>query len=296
MARNRHSNRRRPRRRSRDQGGAIKWAALAGTVLAVLGGGGFAMSEMMKIERPDGYCYVRADQFKAAIFVDSSFTQTVSATQMSDFRMGFEQAWDQAPANAKVMIFTTAQSGRGSLVRPVLEMCKPAANPAEQAQIGAPDKPAAYLDKHAQMARAEYLTAVDAVLRESQDPDAVAGDSPILEQIQSVSRYPDFAGERRSLTLITDGINNSEAGKFCIVKGAMPSFARYAQSAAYRHVKPRSFAGTDVHFMMVEHGPMPSRSLPFCTSNEIRTWWPDYFRANDASTVVLTRLRLWAGE
>ncbi len=36
---------------------------------------------------------------------------------------------------------------------------------------------------------------------------------------------------------------------------------------------------------------LPSPSLPFCTSDEVRAFWPDYFRSNGAASVQLSRLR-----
>jgi hypothetical protein len=273
-----------------------KFVAAALIPIAVIGLGGAAMLAYTNVEKPDAdFCYARTDQHKAAIFIDNSLTQ-LSDAQMRDYRTGFERAYQSAPANARILFFTTAKESNNSLAKPVFSMCKPAATVAEQAAIGAPDKPAPYLKHQAEEAGKRYHLAVERVLREVQDPQQAAGDSPILEQLRAISRNDDFSASQRSLTVITDGIQNSETASFCVNKGAMPPFATFKQRVDYAlSIAPRSFAGTSVNLLLVENGTLPAPSLPYCSTNELRSWWVDYFKGNGAVNVEMTPLRYWAG-
>jgi hypothetical protein len=268
-------------------------AAVLAPVLAV-GLGIAALSVVTGEEKPDSdYCYKR-EQHKTAIFIDNSL-RGLSESQLRDYRTGFSRAYEASPPNAKIMVFTTAAGSNGSLANPVFSICKPAATPEEQAAIGAPEKPAPYLKRHAGEAAARYAQAVDVVLRETQDNKELAGDSPILEQLRAISFHAGFAGTSRSLTVITDGIQNSELGRFCTEKDAMPPFDRFKKRSDYElNIKPRSFAGTEITLLLAEFGELPAPQLPYCGNNEIRSWWPAYFRDNGSKSVETTRLRYWA--
>lgn len=297
----RMSNRRsrRPRRGRRgDQGQAKTIAALVAIPLVSVSVGGAGLAYYMGIEQPDGYCYARSEQHRVAVLLDSSFTQESSPTQYRDYLTGFLRAYDQAPANAEISLITTASNRRGSILTraSTLSMCKPAATPAEQEAIGAPSYNGSYLRKQAEKARKDYVAMVEGLLADARNEARVAGDSPILEQLQAVSRYDGFQGADRSLTVITDGVQNSEIAQFCVVQGDMPSFEKFETQNRYEYVRPNQFTGVDVTFLLVERGKLPAPGIEHCSNEEIYAWWPSYFRANGAKRVELTRLRHWADE
>lgn len=271
-------------------------AAMAAVPLILIGGGVAGMNHYLGVEKPDALgCLARPDQAQVAVLLDASLGQLQEA-QIRDYRAGFADAYANAPANAKVSIFATTRDAQGSVIQPVFSGCKPAATPTEQAALGAPDKPAPYLAREAAKARAAFEAAVSGVIADAQSPDQRAGDSPILEMVAAVSRHADFAGGGiRSLTLITDGIQNTPSIQFCASRGHMPRFAVFAKSPGYRDLAPRSFEGADVSVLLVETARLPQPGLDHCTHAEMRSWWRDYFEGNGAASVALTPLRFWAG-
>ena len=281
--------------RKRDTG---KWAKVAGVValpVVALGVGGFAMNAYLGIEQADAaYCYARSDQHQSAIFLDNSLTQ-LTEPQFRDYRMGYAQAYEQAPPNTRFFFFSTAADVQASLVKPIFTICKPPATPHEQQATGAPDKPAPYLARRALEAREVFDKAAEKMIADAQDPEKAAGDSPILEQLQAISRFDGFSGTSRSLTVISDGIQNTEIARFCQVQGDMPPYEVFAQRPAFQVVKPDPFTGTAVSMLLVESVKLPQLGLDYCTHSEMRAWWPAYFKGNGAGRVELTRLRHWAG-
>lgn len=271
---------------------------LAGIMLAstsLIGGGIYAAIAMQE-EKPDALgCYARDDQHQHAVLLDRSMTG-LSEAQLRDTANGLEQVYEAAPANALISIFTTASDASGSIAKPVFEMCRPADTAAEIAALGLDEKPQAYLDRRKNEARKQLESAVGEIVTQMGNETNTASDSPILEQIRSVSRYPAFAkAQSRDLTVITDGIQNSHMAQFCVVQGQMPAFATFAQRPDYDlSIKPDSLDGGSVNLMLMEFNRLPSPVLPYCTSHELRQWWVDYFEGNGADKVTLNNLRYWS--
>lgn len=237
------------------------------------------------------FCYAAKDaRSNAAFFVDVSFTGDTSTAQDRDLTRALNDAYATLPANGRLSVFTTANANVGSLPVPVLSVCRPPANEQEQDALGLGSKPAPYLGHQATEARNAFASSVAALLAQAKDREQIAKDSPILEQVQGISRYR-FDGPLKSLTLYTDGLQNSESFQFCQSQGHMPPFALFAQKPGYRFLKPEPFGGVAVNVLLIEFGTLPSSVLPFCTSNEVRAFWPDYFRSNGAASVQLSRLR-----
>ena len=287
-------NTRRSRNRSGNIGKTLAVAAiplalaLGGTALMVFTGGEEAIDAQ--------FCYHRTDQHRHAIFIDSSIREH-SEAQLRDYRTALQQAYEKAPANSRLMIFTTAADTHGSLAKPVYEQCKPAATVAQQEAVGAPSKPAPYLHKQYSKANALYHQATEQVLRNVQDSSKHAMTSPILEQLRSISHYEGLRGSgSRQFTVITDGIQNSMTAQFCQVKGHMPSFEKFTQRRDYEiSIKPRAFTGADISLLMMEAGSLPNVALPYCTNAELKRWWYDYFIGNGAASVELTTLQYLSG-
>lgn len=283
------------RRSARNSGmGMGKVAAIIALPVTVIGGGALGLHYMDGEHIGDDFCFDRPDQTQVAILIDNSM-EGLSAPQARDYETGLARSFDLAPANARISFFTTALDGQGSLARPIFTVCKPAATPAEREAIGAPSKPAPYLKRQAEEARTRYAEAVADVIAASRDAARRAKDSPILELVQAVSKYPGFQGRNRALTLVSDGIQNSETARFCAEKGEMPSYGRFKTRPAYRTIKPKPMTGVDVTLLLVEQFKLPNNVYPYCSNNEMRTWWPEFFKGNGAASVDLNRLRLGAG-
>ena len=178
---------------------------------------------------------------------------------------------------------------------PVFVLCKPAATPLEQAAIGAPDTSAQVLARQQREASERYAAFVDDLIRSSTQQSRLATSSPILEQIQGISRY-DYGAPLSKLIVYTDGINNSATARFCAVQGELPRFEVFARRPNYRFVKPDDFGGADVDILLIERGELPSQHLPFCTNQELRDFWLDYAEANGAGIARVTPLGYGAAQ
>lgn len=273
----------------------VKIGALIALPVMVAGIGALVMGEALKEERIGAdFCYASsAPRPNTAFFVDVSFTADTSAAQDRDLTRALQESYATLPANGRLSVFTTANANVGSLPVPVLSVCRPPTTAPEQDALGLGSKPAPYLAHQAQEARAKFDQAVSSLLAAAKDRAQAAKDSPVLEQLQGISRFR-FDGPLKALTVYTDGLQNSDSFQFCQSQGHMPQFAVFAQKPAYRFLKPESFEGVSVNFLLVEFGALPAPGLPYCTSDEVRGFWPDYFKANGAKSVQLSRLRYGA--
>lgn len=283
-------------RRSRNSGNTAKMLALAAIPLVLAAGGTALLMTSGEEKIDEKFCYQRSDQHRHAVFIDSSMVLDHSDSQLRDYRTALENAYENAPANSRIMIFTTSADTSGSLAKPVYEQCKPASTPAEQMALGAPSKPAPYLAKQQTKAKSLYDQSIDQILLDVQDSTKSAGSSPILEQIRSISHYAGFQNGSRHLTVITDGVQNSTLAKFCRIKGNMPSFSNFTKRSDYKiSIKPREFANMNVSLLMMETMSLPNFALPYCSNNELKQWWYDYFIGNGANSVELTPLQYLSG-
>ena len=289
----RGKNRRRGRgRRNNGSGTWIKILALILLPLVVLGGGGFGLYQHMQIEKiGSDYCYARTDQAQTAVYLDYSVNGNLSGAQRRDLVEALNRAYAETPVNGKVMIFTTARDVAGSIARPVFVMCRPAEDAGEQARIGAPEQTGPRLAHIAGEARATFLAEIDRILAETQDTGKAALESPILANVQAISRYAGFQGRDRRFVWLSDGIENSETARFGGVKGDMPPVATFTQRSDYDLIKPDPLTGMHVTVLLVESIALPQTGLEFVTHDEMRRWWPQFFKANGAASVRLERLR-----
>lgn len=282
-----------PSQRKSSDSSAAKMAAAILVPAALFGTASYGVIAMMDGEERDAnFCYARDDQHRAVVFVDNSL-EGESGSQLRDYQIGLMRVWENAPANALIQIASTDRTKGGSFAEPAFTICKPAFSPAEQDTIGAPEQTAPMLARVHEEARVQYEEIVETVIADATDPAKQALDSPIFEQLQAISRYDGFTGDNRSLTVLTDGISNSEAGRFCTERGALLPFERFQTTRRYRDIEPRSFDGLEVTFLLVEFDRFPAPGAAFCTNEELRDFWPDYFKANGAASVDLRRLRYW---
>ncbi|MAK59462.1 MAG: hypothetical protein CMK09_00635 [Ponticaulis sp.] len=289
MAKSRTKNR---GRRGGKSNNLLVWLGTALLPIIVLGLGGLAMTKAMGVERIDSaFCYDRSDQAEHVVFVDSSLKPDLSDQQLRDYVSGFERVWDRAAPNTRISTFTTARDTATSVPTPLFQMCRPPRTSNEQAEIGAPGRTDMYLQREFGEAEALYRGVVARVLSDAQNSEVTAIDSPIMEQLQSISRYDAFQGRDRSLTLISDGIQNSETARFCAVQGDLPSFSVFQSQPRYRRVEPRSFADVRVDFLKVESIVLPQPGAAYCTHDEISIFWQDYFESQGVRSFEINRLR-----
>lgn len=279
-------------RRKKQKANIVKIALSIAIPVATLTIGGFVMSSYMNQKSlNDNYCLEDSIDHTSAVFIDNSL-QDLSSAHLRDYNTAFTQVYNRAKANTKILVFSTASHVTGSLAKPVYSICKPSITAEEQRNLGLPEKPAPYLEKRAKKVIAEYQQAVQSILSDVKEKTVRI--SPILDQLRAISKYDGFQTTQRSLTVITDGIENSEIGRFCNVKGNMPDFKTFQKRRDYRiSIQPRSFKNTDVSLLLVEHGILPYRGMEYCSNHELRSWWVNYFEQNNARTVDLTALRYW---
>ncbi|MEM6890511.1 MAG: hypothetical protein AAF636_20615 [Pseudomonadota bacterium] len=301
MARSRNMHRKpRSRHGRRRKPGMLKklllTSALALIPIGTLGAGGYLANIHLSREQIDAnYCYQRADQEQVATFIDFSLTHQISQSQQRDLRNTLMQTFASLPPNGRVLIFTTANDSTASVTDPVFMLCNPAATALEQASIGAPDTSAQVLARQQREASERYTEFVDELIRRSTQQSHLATSSPILEQIQGISRY-NFAAPLSKLIIYTDGINNSATARFCAVQGELPRFEVFARRPNYRFIKPDNLSGAEVNILLVEQGELPSASLPFCTNQELRDFYLDYAKGNGAGAVRVTPLGYGASQ
>lgn len=270
--------------------------ALLGIPLAALGVGGRLAYIHLNTEKIDvAYCYDREDQYQAAAFIDFSFTAQISPSQQRDLKTVLAQAFDGLPPNGKLSVFTTANGSTTSVAEPVFTLCNPAETTKEQERIGAPKSSPTVLARLNDEAAEAFDAFLTDLMAQTVDDRQQARTSPILEQMQAISRF-DFGGSLDKLYAFTDGLNNGPSGRFCVEQGHMPRFAKFAEKPEYRFVAPEHFGGADIEVLLVEGGPLPQPNLPYCTTLELRTFWVDYFEASTDGRVVLTPLGYGAGQ
>lgn len=287
-------------RRRKNNRGLLKTTALVTGMIAIplvaLGGGGILAYRYLNTEQIDAnFCYPRNDQEQTALFVDYSLTHQTSTSQKRDLRNSLVEAYEGMQPNGQLSVFTTENGSTATINTPVFTLCKPAETSREQDAIGAPVSSGPKLARTYAEAHDRFETFVDQLMVQSQDQAHLAATSPILEQVQGISRY-DFSAPLSRLIMYSDGINNSRAGQFCQKQGELPRFEVFAQRPDYRFIAPDDLRGATVDIRLVEFGTLPQDGLSFCTNDELRTFWIDLFEANGAGAVRLTPLSYGAGQ
>lgn len=302
MKRSRSSRTKRGRRsRRRNTGSGIgRKVALGAAIIAIpavtLGAGGYLAYQYLNTEQIDAnYCYARPDQHEVAVFIDFSMTHQLSPSQRRDLTNTLRQTFENLPPNAQLSVFTSAKGIAASVSEPVFQLCNPAENAVEQASFDAPATSTPKLARQNREAQETFAIFIDDLMAQSVDQAHLAISSPILEQIQGLSRY-NFGGGLDRLIVFTDGINNSANGEFCSKQGHLPSFSAYAARPEYTFIAPENFGRAQIDILLVESTVLPNDFLPYCTNAEVRNFWVEYFEANGSGSVRLTPLGLGAAQ
>lgn len=107
--------------------------------------------------------------------------------------------------------------------------------------------------------------------------------SPILSAVHELSEQSEFspAKRRRTLLVISDLLENSDAGSFYTGR---EDFAAFRISAAFLRLKP------DLRGANVEVRYIVRPELSPAASERARCFWRDYFRASGAAVITFERL------
>jgi hypothetical protein len=263
--------------------------------VVAIGGAAAMLATTINAPRIDKktFCYPGVET-EAAALVDLSFTRANSGSQDRDLKTALQRAFAALPPNGRLSVFSTERTAVGSLSKPMFTICRPPSSPDELNDLAGITKPAPYLRRLVDRAEKGLDARIEELAEASKDENRVALDSPILEQIQAISRFS-FEGDLKSFVVFSDGINNSEIARFCVVRGALPPFMIWRGTNAAAQVKPNSFAGVSIEFLLVEQYVLPHPEAPFCSNDELRAFWPAFFEGNGATAVTLTRVRAAAG-
>lgn len=294
---------RRPRRRSprgRRGGNFARPLALIGGAVfcgAALVGGVYVAMQDANLAKPDEMgCYPqRTGQAQTFALVDSSdpaWDTVQSRDLVNAFTIEFQQ---RLGFNERFSIATTQQRTIGSIPDPVVSLCGPATSSAELENVGAAGTTTAFITRQSEKLFAEVLKPkLDEVFStDAAGDDRQSRGSPILEQIQSISRDVNFsdAGGERKLILVSDLIQATPEIQFCQTQGHLPSFDKFKARSDYYRLAPNSLNGVQVQIYMLLRNGLGSAPYAYCNEDELRSFWQAYFEDSGARSVNFTRIR-----
>lgn len=266
-------------------------AGLALACAAVVSGGGYLLYQDAQTLKPDELgCYAQPDQAHTMMLVDSSEPRKDSQ-QARDVTTFLKRFYDStALSNERFQIINTEVDNIGSIPDPVVDVCIPPSSNADLERLGAPTTTQVFLDRQKDKVFDDTLAPAIDAMTERNPARPQRFESPILEQIQSLSRLRELqegAGVKRMI-IVSDLIQSTQDIQFCETQGHLPRFERFKTGDQYPRVKPQSLAGVEVTVLMLIR---PGYG-PFCTGEqELRTWWEDYFQDAGARRVDFVRLR-----
>lgn len=292
--------RRNSRGRRRPHGFSIPWLPVLGGVgVSVLALGiGYITVQDLNTLKPDEEtgCYTQTAAHDSTIaFVDSS-DPGVDAVQSRDLVRAFTNLYERDLGfNERFSVITTQESRIGTIPDPVIELCGTAKSSADLESIGAAGATTAFLKRQAEKVFekkvAPQLSEIFAVNPTSANRQS--RESPILEQIQSLSRLPAFSERavQNQLIVVSDMLQNTTELQFCSTQGHLPRFAKFKESPEFDRVRPASLAGTDVTIYMLVRGTLGEAPYAFCTEPELTQWWKDFLTDAGAQSVEVIRIR-----
>ncbi|WP_298983760.1 hypothetical protein [uncultured Roseibium sp.] len=290
---------RRSRRTPHNQGW-IRFALGSLFGIAFLGGASgtaYVVYDDLHSLKPDKIgCYATSNPQDVTVALVDSSEPRFDTVQSRDLLNAFEDVYRRdLTFNEKFSVIVTDPSRIGTVPDPVIELCGSASSSAELEEIGANGATQAYLDRQQDKI---FEDRVGPTLEEVFSTDAQPGriqnvESPIMEQIQSVSRLRNFSGNagERTLILVSDLIQATREVQFCTTKGHLPSFTKFKTRAYFDQVRPRSLAGVDVKIYMLVRPGLGEEPLQYCTERELVDFWQAYFKNAQAASVEIIRLR-----
>ncbi|SNY59437.1 hypothetical protein SAMN06297129_3762 [Pseudooceanicola antarcticus] len=274
---------------------AAAGVATAGTVGTV---GFLAMKDASYVQADANGCYPGVQAHTVAL-IDSSEPRW-DAAQTRDLNAVFDNLLSGGMRfNERLSIVTTEEGQIGAVAHPVASLCQPATTPADLARVGAKSATLAFVQKQAAHFRE---TVIEPVLTAVLDPSPENAarrqerESPILEQIQSVSRMTEFREDvqERHLILVSDLLQSTVEMQACVRQGDLPSFEHFKTTEYFDRIKPNSLRGVRVTVYMLIRSGYGGEYLPFCSEDELTDFYRAYFEDAGASSVEIIRLRMGA--
>ena len=292
------SSRRNRRRKNRRNINTKPWmiGLIAGTALCALISGSVLVYDDMQTAKADKHgCYpVAGARAQTMVLVDSSdpgFDPVQSRDLINglasdfQFKLGF---------NEEFSVVTTQESRIGSIAAPVVTLCGPAKSQSDLERVGAASTTQAFILRQAEQVWTSKLLPVlhDVFSPSPPIQDRQRHESPLLEQVQSISRMPEFANaQQRRLIVVSDMLHNTEERQFCQTKGHLPSFAKFKTSGYFDKVRPVSLSGVEMTVYMLIRGPLGKKPLQYCTEDELSRFWRDYAEDAGVSSIEFIRIR-----
>lgn len=289
------------RPRSNRRGAGFQWpmkSLLAGTAtVAMLAGGGYvALNDMNTARADDLGCYEQAEpQAQTVALIDSSEPR-FDPTQHRDLMTAFADLIQNGLTfNERFTLITTDADRIGSVPNPVMSRCAPAQSAMDLERVGAGRASEAFIERQAADAfEEEFLPHLENVFAVNpRDAQRQRSESPVLEQIQGISRmraFSDGTGPKR-LIIVSDLLQNTHDAQFCHTQGHLPSFETFRTRPYYERIAPRSLGGTDVTIYLLIRGVLGEAPHPYCTEEELVRFWRAYFVDAGAGSVDIIRLR-----
>lgn len=265
-------------------------AIFVGLLLAMSTLGYFVWQDMNALKPDQHTCYPQAGQAQTVMFFDSSNPRADVQQARDIWTFVSDHYARRALANERIRFYNTEVTQIGSIPDPVVETCVPASTNAELEALGAPRVNPAYLASQKQRIFDQEIAPALTAMTDPAPANPQAFESPILEQLQGLSRLPDIQNGtgRKSLIVVSDLIQATHEIRACREPGHLPRFENFKTGEHWARVRPDSLAGVDVTLLMLirpEYG-------PHCTGeDELIRWWESYFEEAGAQSVRVTRLR-----
>ncbi len=267
---------------------------LSSILIACIFGLGYMGWQSMGEITADKYgCFEGIPARQTVVLIDASEPRW-DKTQQRALYTYFKQLYNRLDFNEKLSIFTTEGDQVSSVPSARFHVCGQAKTPNELTAIGAAEAQVGYLKRQKQRLFEKRLKPeLDAMLSLSPKTSRrQLYESPIMEFIRAVSRTRTLKNSD-SMIVISDAIQNSESLRFCRVKNDMPNFKKIKQRRIYRErLKPASFSGVAVEFLMLMRSGYGQQGLKYCNSEEeLRSVWRDYLIDNGAASPKFIRIR-----
>jgi hypothetical protein len=256
-------------------------------VLAFIGlGAGLVLDDYVEMDTQ--FC-LGGGASGTAIFADYSGGWGEDAMQQKGMVEYFKLLYERLDGNERFVIYGSTKQEFSDMPPEKFAICRPVRTPEESTKYGGREFAEPFLAKLNRKAyRKQYRPHVEDMLDPNISDEDAMPYSPILEYMAGMSRLPEMTGKDIGrMVIMSDLLQNSpKGGRFCEVKGNMPSFDTYRQRPKWNAVAPDPFTGIDIEILLFERNLKGS----FCTQIELENWWRDYFMQNGAKSVRYIRL------
>lgn len=266
-------------------------------VAAIIAGIGYVTVQDMNTAKPDQFgCYAQPGRTNSTTVLVDSSDPGFDAVQSRDLIHALTNIFQHDLAfNEHFSLITTQESRIGSIPAPVVERCATAKSPNDLKEIGAASVTQAFLTRQSEQDFKKYISPVldDVFSPHPTTANRQSRESPILEQIQNLSRLSNMSNGRHgsNLIVVSDMMQNTPERQFCSTQGHLPSFEKFKQHPQYDRLKPQALTNTDVTVYMLIRASLGHAPFAFCTEDELTRWWRDYFIDAGASSINFIRIR-----